>query len=91
MEYVGKTVRRSVVGLREAREYDARCGAGTYVFGMSASSGPCTDATSVRILPHVKKAGTHKILKSTLGCNAETPGLGMSASSSLCTNATSVE
>jgi len=90
VEYVG-TVRRSVVGLREARECDARCGAGTYVFGMSASSWPCTDATSVRILPHVKKAATHKILKSTLGCSAETPGLGMSASSSLCTNATSVE
>ncbi len=48
VEYVGETVRRSVVGLREAREYDARCGAGTYVFGMSASSGLCTDATSVR-------------------------------------------
>ena len=48
VEYVGETVRRSVVGLREAAEYDARCGSGTYVFGMSASSGLCTDATRVR-------------------------------------------
>lgn len=47
VEYVGETVRRSVVSLREAAEYNARCGAGTYVFGMSASSGLCTDATLV--------------------------------------------
>ena len=47
VEYVGETVRRSVVGLREAAEYDARCGSGTYVFGMSATSGLCTDATRV--------------------------------------------
>jgi hypothetical protein len=49
VEYVGETVRRSVVSLREAAEYDARCGSGTYVFGMSASSGLCTDATRVRL------------------------------------------
>ena len=48
VEYVGETVRRSVVGLREARDYDARCGAGTYVFGMSA--GFCMDATTVGII-----------------------------------------
>ena len=47
VEYVGEIVRRSVVSLREAAEYDARCGSGTYVFGMSASSGLCTDATRV--------------------------------------------
>ena len=48
VEYVGETVRRSVVGLRETRDYDARCGAGTYVFGMSA--GLCMDATTVRMM-----------------------------------------
>lgn len=69
VEYVGETVRRSVVGLREAREYDARCGAGTYVFGMSASSGLCTDATSVRLLALLEE---HKriILQSIPRCGA---------------------
>jgi hypothetical protein len=46
VEYVGEVVRRSVVGLREAREYNAFCGAGTYVFG--CSDGLCIDATRVR-------------------------------------------
>jgi len=48
IEYVGEVVRRSVVDVRERREYDARVGAGTYVFGMSARSGLSIDATRVR-------------------------------------------
>jgi len=48
IEYVGEVVRRSVVDVRERREYDAHVGAGTYVFGMSARSGLSIDATRVR-------------------------------------------
>jgi hypothetical protein len=36
------------VDLRERREYDARVGAGTYVFGLSPASGLSVDATRVR-------------------------------------------
>ncbi len=58
VEYVGQLVRRSVVGLREEREYNAACGAGTYVFGMGA--GLCIDATQV------PKAASSISLTSTL-------------------------
>lgn len=53
VEYVGQVVRRSVVGLREAREYNDACGAGTYVFG--CSGGLCIDATRVGT-PAVKQS-----------------------------------
>lgn len=59
VEYVGQLVRRSVVGLREEREYNAACGAGTYVFGMGA--GLCIDATQVP-----KKKSSPIFLTSTL-------------------------
>ena len=48
IEYVGEVVRRSIVDLRERREYDARVGAGTYVFDLSPASGLSVDATRVR-------------------------------------------
>ncbi len=48
IEYVGEVVRSSIVDLRERREYDARVGAGTYVFGLSPASGLSVDATRVR-------------------------------------------
>ena len=41
-----QVVRRSVVDVRERRDYDEKVGAGTYVFGLS--DGLCVDATTVR-------------------------------------------
>ncbi|KAL4440395.1 hypothetical protein ABPG75_003396 [Micractinium tetrahymenae] len=51
IEYVGELVRHSVADLRERRLYDAKVGAGTYVFRLNGQW--CVDATCAGNLAHM--------------------------------------